>query len=120
MHYNGTTLGSWAQVSRQRVGRIFKDSTQETGIAGLTAAIALHDKGHQVTVLERSASLQTLGGALSLNVCAMRILDQYDLLQTMIDRFGELGLNRVQRRWQDGRALMTISTQATKESFGSG
>lgn len=54
-----------------------------------------------------------------MNACAMRILDQYDLLQTMIDRFGELGRDRVQRRWQDGRPLMKISTQATKESFGS-
>jgi hypothetical protein len=54
-----------------------------------------------------------------MSACAMRILDQYDLLETVIDRFGELDRDRVQRRWEDGRALMTISTQATKESFGS-
>lgn len=34
-----------------------------SGIGGLTAAVALHRRGWQVTVLERAASLEPVGAA---------------------------------------------------------
>ncbi|HWD06412.1 MAG TPA: FAD-dependent monooxygenase [Amycolatopsis sp.] len=45
------------------------------GLGGLTAAIALHRTGHEVTVLERTPQLGEIGAGLSLAPNAMRALD---------------------------------------------
>ncbi|MEV6960555.1 FAD-dependent monooxygenase [Streptomyces sp. NPDC051207] len=45
------------------------------GIGGLTAAVALHLSGRQVTVLERARSLEPVGAAISLAPNALRALD---------------------------------------------
>ncbi|MFE6281529.1 FAD-dependent monooxygenase [Streptomyces sp. NPDC057877] len=45
------------------------------GIGGLTAAVALHQSGWQVTVLERARSLEPVGAAISLAPNALRALD---------------------------------------------
>ncbi|MEU0067763.1 FAD-dependent oxidoreductase, partial [Streptomyces albidoflavus] len=46
------------------------------GIGGLTAAAGLADRGWQVTVLERSATLEPVGAAISLAPNGQRALDR--------------------------------------------
>ncbi|WP_030374226.1 FAD-dependent monooxygenase [Streptomyces rimosus] len=45
------------------------------GIGGLTAAVALHRQGWEVTVLERAASLEPVGAGIALAANAQRALD---------------------------------------------
>ncbi|MFH8409920.1 FAD-dependent oxidoreductase [Streptomyces sp. NPDC018019] len=45
------------------------------GIGGLTAAVALHRQGWEVTVLERAASLEPVGAGIALAPNAQRALD---------------------------------------------
>lgn len=49
------------------------------GIAGLTAAIALAQRGATVTVLERAPVLHEVGAGLQISPNAMRVLDALDL-----------------------------------------
>lgn len=49
------------------------------GIGGLAAAIALHRRGWQVTVLERAAELREVGAGLTLMANALRGLDALGL-----------------------------------------
>ncbi|MEV8105918.1 FAD-dependent monooxygenase [Streptomyces sp. NPDC088135] len=46
-----------------------------SGIGGLTAAVALHDRGWRVTVLERAASLEPVGAGIALAPNSQRALD---------------------------------------------
>lgn len=47
------------------------------GIAGLATSIGLRQKGHQVTVLESTSSLRTLGGSLLVPPPSARVLDDF-------------------------------------------
>ncbi|HEU4716525.1 MAG TPA: FAD-dependent monooxygenase [Bacteroidia bacterium] len=49
------------------------------GIAGLTAAVALHEKGHDVTVFEAAKELRVSGAGISLASNAMRALEKIGL-----------------------------------------
>lgn len=54
------------------------------GIAGMTAALALHRAGfHDVTVLERSKSLEPLGSGINLMPQAVRELDRLEVLDDL-------------------------------------
>ncbi|MEV4945799.1 FAD-dependent monooxygenase [Streptomyces sp. NPDC053755] len=86
------------------------------GIGGLTAAVALHQRGWNVTVLERAAALAPVGAGIGLAPNAQRALDVIGLG----DRVRELSA------WQgdggmrapDGRWLARTSAQAAAERFG--
>jgi salicylate hydroxylase len=69
------------------------DSSQRTsfrilivgdGIAGLGARIALALKGHKVTVVERTAVLQGIGGGMMLSPQVCKILDYYGVLERVM------------------------------------
>src|SRR5256885_17081604 len=53
------------------------------GIGGLTAAIALHRDGHDVTVLERTRELTEAGAGIGLWPNALRALDEIGLADAM-------------------------------------
>lgn len=55
------------------------------GIGGLTAALSLHAQGIEVTVLEQARALQPIGAGLQLAPNACRVLDNLDLLDTVLD-----------------------------------
>ncbi|MET9433087.1 FAD-dependent monooxygenase [Streptomyces sp. NPDC006551] len=86
------------------------------GIGGLTAAVALHQRGWDVTVLERAAALTPVGAGIGLAPNAQRALDVIGLG----DRVRELSA------WQgdggmrapDGRWLARTSAKAAAERFG--
>lgn len=53
------------------------------GVAGLTAAIALRQRGADVTVLERAPAIAEVGAGLQLSPNAMRVLDALGLLPAL-------------------------------------
>lgn len=54
------------------------------GIGGLTAAIALAQRGHTVDVLERAGELRPLGAGLTLQINAVKALSRLGLLQAIM------------------------------------
>lgn len=72
------------------------------GIGGLTAAVALHQSGWRVTVLERAASLAPVGAAISLAPNALRALDVIgagDEIRALAAWQGDGGLRTPTGRW---------------------
>ncbi|MFM9371136.1 FAD-dependent monooxygenase [Streptomyces sp. Da 82-17] len=86
------------------------------GVGGLTAAVALHQQGWAVTVLERSPALEPVGAGISLSPNAQRALDVVGLGDRIRDlaawqRDGGL-------RTPSGRWLSRTSSEALAERFG--
>ena len=53
------------------------------GVAGLTTAIALRQRGADVTVLERAPAIAEVGAGLQLSPNALRVLDALGLLPAL-------------------------------------
>ncbi|MDN3248069.1 FAD-dependent oxidoreductase [Streptomyces sp. ZSW22] len=86
------------------------------GIGGLTAAVALHQRGLRVTVLERAPSLQPIGAAISLSPNALRALDVIGLgdeIRGLAAWQGDGGL-----RTPGGRWLSRSDAEAAAARFG--
>ncbi|MFF4760989.1 FAD-dependent oxidoreductase [Streptomyces sp. NPDC001292] len=86
------------------------------GIAGLTAAAALHRSGRQVTVLERAPSLEPAGAAIALAPNALRALDVLgigDRIRDLAAWQGEGGLRSPSGRW-----ITRTDAAAAAERFG--
>lgn len=86
------------------------------GIGGLTAAVALHRQGWEVTVLERAASLEPVGAGIALAANAQRALDTIgagDAVRDMaVPQFkGEIRTPR-------GRRLARTDNAAAVRRFG--
>ncbi|WP_416983684.1 FAD-dependent monooxygenase [Streptomyces sp. T028] len=86
------------------------------GIGGLTAAVALHQSGWQVTVLERAASLAPVGAAISLAPNSLRALDVIgvgDEIRDLAAWQGDGGLRTPRGRW-----LSRTDADAVAARFG--
>ncbi|CCK31643.1 monooxygenase [Streptomyces davaonensis JCM 4913] len=86
------------------------------GIGGLTAATALHQRGLEVTVLERAPSLEPVGAAISLAPNSLRALDVIGLGDEIRDLAawqGDGGLRTPSGRW-----LSRTDPGAVAERFG--
>ncbi|MFF4658318.1 FAD-dependent monooxygenase [Streptomyces sp. NPDC001381] len=86
------------------------------GIGGLTAAVALHQRGWHVTVLERAASLAPVGSAISLAPNSLRALDVIgagDEVRDLAAWQGDGGL-----RTPGGRWLSRTSAAEAEARFG--
>ncbi|MER5829681.1 FAD-dependent monooxygenase [Streptomyces sp. NPDC002130] len=86
------------------------------GIGGLTAAVALHQRGVRVTVLERARSLEPVGAAISLAPNSLRALDVIGLgdeIRDLAAWSGDGGLRTPSGRW-----LSRSSADAAAERFG--
>jgi salicylate hydroxylase len=86
------------------------------GIAGFAASVGLARKGHKVTVLERSADLQTFGGTLLIPVNALKVLEDYGLLGAFRE-VAEKWENHIIYR-HDGKVLDILSNTANQKIFG--
>ncbi|MGW7414733.1 FAD-dependent monooxygenase [Streptomyces sp. NPDC054863] len=87
-----------------------------SGIGGLTAALALHRRGWQVTVLERAAALEPVGAGIGLAPNALRALDVVGLGASIRDLAawqGEGGMRAPGGRW-----LSRTDSSAAVERFG--
>ncbi|MEU6140895.1 FAD-dependent monooxygenase [Streptomyces sp. NPDC047081] len=86
------------------------------GIGGLTAAVALHQSGWRVTVLERAASLEPVGAGISLAPNSLRALDVIGLGDEIRDLAawqGDGGLRTPSGSW-----LARTPADAVAERFG--
>ncbi|MDM7855155.1 FAD-dependent oxidoreductase [Cellulomonas alba] len=86
------------------------------GIGGLTAAVALAQRGWSVTVLEQSRSLEPVGAGIALAPNAIRALDAVGLadeVRSMAALQGDAGLRR-----PDGRWLVRASVDAAGDRLG--
>ena len=55
------------------------------GIGGLTAALCLHEAGHDVRVFERAPKFEDEGAGIQLAANATKVLDALDLLSKLSD-----------------------------------
>ncbi|MCY1286212.1 Kynurenine 3-monooxygenase [compost metagenome] len=76
------------------------------GIAGLTAAIALHRKGIEVTLLEQAAALTEIGAGIQIAANGTRVLRELGLEQALSQR-GVMPLSYDTRDIVTGRLLYT-------------
>ncbi|MEU9831966.1 FAD-dependent oxidoreductase [Streptosporangium sp. NPDC048047] len=86
------------------------------GIGGLTAAVALRRRGWEVTVFERTPSLEPVGSGLAIAANALRALDTIgagDDVRRLSAVQGEAGVRRA-----DGRWLMRTTEEATSARHG--
>ncbi|MFB6838660.1 FAD-dependent monooxygenase [Streptomyces sp. NPDC056361] len=86
------------------------------GIGGLTAAVALHQRGWRVTVLERAADLAPVGAGIGLAPNAQRALDVIglgDRVRTLAAWQGDGGM-----RTPGGRWLARTDATAAADRFG--
>ncbi|MFE2600476.1 FAD-dependent monooxygenase [Streptomyces sp. NPDC059396] len=86
------------------------------GIGGLTAAVALHQRGWAVTVLERAPALTPVGAGLGLTPNAQRALDVIglgDTVRSLSAWQGDGGLRAPGGRW-----LSRTSGEAAADRFG--
>src|SRR5690606_16561897 len=76
------------------------------GIAGLTAACALAQRGYQVTVLERAAALREVGAGLQISPNAVRVIEALGLWP----RFEEISVpsRRVELHDSVGRTVAVL------------
>ncbi len=86
------------------------------GVAGLAASIGLRRKGHHVIVLERTSSLQTLGGSLLIPPSAARVLDSYGLWDTF-KKSENIPPGNTTFRYEDGSVLEEVSYDAMERTF---
>jgi 2-polyprenyl-6-methoxyphenol hydroxylase-like FAD-dependent oxidoreductase len=86
------------------------------GVGGLTAAVALHQRGWRVTVLERAPAIEAVGAGLGLTPNSLRALDTIglgDTVRAMRSWNAEGGLRTPSGRW-----LSRTSQEAAAERFG--
>ena len=86
------------------------------GVGGLTAAIALVQKGFDVEVLEQAAAVEPVGASLQLGPNALRLLDALGLLGAQ----REVGVRPDAVdfvRWDDGSLLLHAALGEPAEAF---
>ena len=86
------------------------------GIGGLTTAIALRRRGHEVAVYERSAELREAGAGITLWPNAMRVLFDLGVGDAIASRGTHLA--RATMRTADGKTLGVTETAALERHFG--
>lgn len=89
------------------------------GIAGLTAALGLHQKKHNVTIFERNSDVQTLGGPINMSPSATHILTEYGLKEIIHQQLNVKELPTHFRRFQDGGNLISLPIGTSKNLYGS-
>ena len=88
-----------------------------TGIGGLTAASALANKGHRVTVLEATSKLQAIGGVIVMAANACRVLDQLGLYDALLGICAEQPMVRFHRRYT-GEKFAEVPAAHSLELYG--
>lgn len=96
----------------------FKVLIVGTGIAGLAAAIALKDKGHSVTIVEATSQLQPIGGIITIQANANRVLVSLGVYESLLKICGASPFAPDARRYKDGKLLTQRHADLYEEKFG--
>lgn len=96
----------------------FKIVIVGTGIAGLSAAIALGDKGNAVTVVEAASKLKAIGGIIVIQPNANRVLDKLGVYQEMLRICGVEPMEGGIKSYRDGEFLTYRGQNKLVEEFG--
>jgi 2-polyprenyl-6-methoxyphenol hydroxylase-like FAD-dependent oxidoreductase len=87
------------------------------GMAGLAHALALAQRGHRVTVLERAKRLTSVGAGIQLGPNGLKPLQKWGLLNAVQARACQPSDVEI-RSWQSGQVIARMSNHATKQKFG--
>lgn len=91
-----------------RIGQSFEIVVVGAGLGGLTAALALRQKGFSVTVLEKTAELGEVGAGIQTAPNASRVLIGLGL-RKQLERIHTEPQDQVRRRWKDGSIIAVTS-----------
>ncbi|MDV3130160.1 FAD-dependent oxidoreductase [Mycobacterium sp. 21AC1] len=91
-----------------RIGQSFEVVVVGAGLGGLTAALALRQKGFSVTVLEKSPELGEVGAGIQTAPNASRVLIGLGL-RKQLERIHTEPQDQVRRRWKDGSIIAVTS-----------
>ncbi|WPB89294.1 FAD-dependent monooxygenase [Streptomyces malaysiensis] len=88
------------------------------GLGGLTAALALHQRGFEVTVYEQAEQLGEVGAGLQLSANAVRVFASLGLLDRLVSR-ASLPEGKQVRLWNTGKSwkLFDLGTESV-ERYG--
>ena len=89
-----------------------------TGLGGLAAALALQAKGHRVTVLEASSTLQAIGGIIIVQANGCRLLDHLGVYQSFVKICRARAFTKGARRYSDGKWLRRDAGIGYEERYG--
>ena len=89
-----------------------------TGIGGLAAAIALLAKGHRVTVLEATPTLQAVGGIIIVQANGGRLLDHLGVYDRLMKICRGKPFTKGVRRYEDGTWLRKDTGLGYEERYG--
>jgi salicylate hydroxylase len=89
-----------------------------TGIAGLGAAIALTDAGHTVTIVEATSHLQSIGGIITIQANANRVLDSLGLFNSLLTICVAPPFAPSARRYEDGEFLIRRPAHVYEKEYG--
>ena len=87
-------------------------------MAGLGAAIALTNKGHNVTVLESTPQLQPIGGIIVMQANANRILDNLGVYESLLPICAAKPFGPSTRRYKDGEFLIKKPAETHEQEYG--
>jgi salicylate hydroxylase len=96
----------------------FKIVIVGTGIAGLGAAIALANKGHNVTVVEATSQLQPIGGIIVMQANANRVLDGLGVYESFLPICAAKPFGPSTRRYKDGAFLINKPAEIHEQDYG--
>src|SRR5690348_4953252 len=94
----------------------FKIVIVGAGIAGLGAAVALANKGYNITVVEATSQIQPIGGIIVMQANANRVLASLGVYESLIGAGKQFGPST--RRYKDGEFLIKKSADAHEKEYG--
>src|SRR6188474_1274556 len=84
------------------------------GIGGLTAAVALHQRGFEVEVYERSSKLEEVGAGLQVGPNGVKVIRALGLWDKY-DKIAFQPVNQVSIKWDDASLRHRTALKATAE-----